>query len=84
MAATVQKVSVALGREELEWARKRAKRQRTSVSAVLTDITREARETEARRARQRRAWTDFLASAVGDRPLDDAELAAARAELADE
>lgn len=73
-----------MGREELDWARKRAKRQRTSVSAVLTDIAREAREAEARRARQRKAWTEFLSWATADRPLGEEELEAARAELARE
>jgi hypothetical protein len=55
MGATVRKVSLAIGREELEWAEKRAAREETSVSAIITDATRRAREAEKKRWRQRKA-----------------------------
>jgi hypothetical protein len=46
MAATA-KVSVALGREELVWARARARRLGKSLSAVLTDTIAAQKRLEA-------------------------------------
>ena len=43
------KVSVSLSEEELAWAQKRAKRLKTSLSAVLTEAVRDQRRTEAGR-----------------------------------
>lgn len=83
MAATVKKVSVAIGREELAWAKKRAKHEGRSISAVLTEVVREARQAEAKRARQRDAWRVFLEWATGEHPLTDEEVEAGRRELAE-
>lgn len=43
------KVSVSLSEEELAWAQKRAKRLKTSLSAVLTEAVRDQRRAEAGR-----------------------------------
>ena len=43
------KISVSLSEEELAWAKKRAKRLKTSVSAVLTEAVRLQKQMEARR-----------------------------------
>ncbi|MEY4513748.1 MAG: hypothetical protein RLZZ450_5870, partial [Pseudomonadota bacterium] len=53
MAATVQKVSVALGLEDLAWLRQRAEHQHESLSAVLTAAIRATREREELLDRQR-------------------------------
>jgi hypothetical protein len=47
--ATTEKLSVALGRDELSWVKKRAKKLRASVSSVITEAVRQARQVEARR-----------------------------------
>jgi hypothetical protein len=47
--ATTEKLSVALGTDELAWVRKRAKRLRASVSSVITEAVRQAKQIEARR-----------------------------------
>jgi hypothetical protein len=47
--ATTEKLSVALGTDEVAWVRKRAKRLRASVSSVITDAVRQARRIEAQR-----------------------------------
>jgi hypothetical protein len=82
MAATVVKVSVALGLEELEWARDGAERLGTSVSSVLTEAARAARELEAQRARQQTAWDEYLAWATDGKGLPEGVLEASRRELA--
>ena len=51
MPASIKKVSIAIGNEELEWVRKRAARDGTSVSAVITSVARAARKHEQRLAR---------------------------------
>jgi Arc/MetJ-type ribon-helix-helix transcriptional regulator len=82
MPVHVKKVSVALGHDELEWAQRRAKRDGTSVSAVLTAATRRAREDEARDERQRAAWEEYEAWAAAEcGPLSPADLDAARGAL---
>lgn len=43
------KISVALGIDELEWVRARAKRQKASLSATLTAVLAEHRRLEAMR-----------------------------------
>lgn len=48
--ATAEKVSVSLSAEDLRWARARAKRELTSVSAVLAEALRRQRQAEARAA----------------------------------
>jgi Arc/MetJ-type ribon-helix-helix transcriptional regulator len=74
MAAT-EKLSVALGRAEATWVKQRASKLRTSVSAVVTEAVREARQQEARR--------EVLEHLVADSaPPTKAELARVRRELA--
>jgi hypothetical protein len=73
MAATA-KVSVAIGNAELGWARERARRERKSLSAVVTEMLAAQRRLEA------------LAEVVGwmsegRRPLTKAEVAEAAREL---
>jgi hypothetical protein len=81
MPVSVEKVSVALGRDELEWARERAEREGTSLSAVLTQATRQVRELEAAQARQDAAWAEFLEWATDGKGLPEEAVAAAAAEL---
>ncbi len=81
MPVSVEKVSVAIGRDELEWARERAERDGTSLSAVLTGATRTARELEAHRARQDAAWAAYLEWATDGKGLPQDALAAAVDEL---
>jgi hypothetical protein len=81
MSASVEKVSVAIGREELEWARGRAEQQGTSLSAVLTHVARTFREQEARRARQDAAWGAFTEWATEGEGLPPETIEAAQQEL---
>lgn len=81
VAPSVRKVSVAIGHEELEWARERAAREGTSLSAVLTDAARLAREVDLRRERQRLAWAEFLGWATDGAGLSDEDLERGRREL---
>jgi hypothetical protein len=78
---SVEKVSVALGRDELEWARERAEREGTSLSAVLTQATRQVRELEAAQTRQDAAWAEFLEWATNGKGLTQEAVASATAEL---
>jgi hypothetical protein len=48
MATSVAKVSLSLGQSELEWAQSRAQRDGISLSAVVTEAVRLARQHEAR------------------------------------
>lgn len=73
MGATA-KISIAIGREELAWVKKRAKRARTSVSAVISEAIAERRRFEA--------LQDVVDWALADQPaLTESELAAVRREL---
>jgi hypothetical protein len=45
---TVEKVSVALSTEDLEWARRKAENDGESLSAVLSAALKRARQAEAR------------------------------------
>lgn len=83
MPVHVKKVSVALGHEELAWAQRRARREGVSVSAVLTDAARRAREAELREAEQRRAWAGIVAWVTNGAPFSPEEIAAVDRELAD-
>lgn len=47
--AVTQKISVALGRAEASWVKKRASKLKTSVSAIVTEAVRAAQQLEARR-----------------------------------
>ncbi len=46
--ATAEKISVSVSPEDLAWAKARAKREVTSVSAVLAEALRRQRKAEAR------------------------------------
>lgn len=81
MAISVKKVSVAIGQDELAWARRRAEREGTSLSAVLTDATRAAREIETRRKKQQAAWSAFAKWATAGKRLPPTAIAAAEREL---
>ena len=84
MSASVEKVSVAIGRDVLDWARKRAELQGLSLSAVLTEAARLGREAAERQARQEAAWSAFRKWAVkGRKGLSAAALEAAERELGD-
>ena len=75
---------MAIGRDVLEWARKRAELQGLSLSAVLTEAVRLGREAAERKARQDAAWTSFKKWAVkGRKGLSTAALEAAERELSD-
>jgi hypothetical protein len=69
-----EKVSVAIGREELAWAKTLATREGKSLSAVLT---------EALAERRRLAALAEVVAWMGDdqRPITDAELKAAQRAL---
>jgi len=81
MAASVEKVSVAIGNDELEWARERARREGSSLSAVLTDAARVARELEQQKARQEAAWRAFVEYATEGQGLSAEAIEAAAREL---
>jgi len=68
------KVSVAIGEEELEWARSLARQEGKSLSAVLTESLAERRRLAA--LREVVAWMGD-----GAAPLSKEELAAANGEL---
>jgi hypothetical protein len=66
MVARTEKLSVALGSDELSWVKKRAKRLGASVSSVITETVRQAKQIEARR--------EVLGSLLKDQPaITDAE-----------
>jgi hypothetical protein len=66
-----EKVSVSLAAEDVEWARQRAERDETSLSAVLTEALRRQRQSEARQR---------LLAELGTDDLTPADIDAARAE----
>ena len=55
-----EKVSVSLSAEDLRWAKARAKRELTSVSAVLAEALRRQRQAEARAALLAELGTDDI------------------------
>ena len=70
--AKVEKLSLTLSKADLVWARKRAKQQGVSLSALLSEML-------ARRRRQE-VWDDWLRQVL-DTPFSVDELEAARREL---
>jgi hypothetical protein len=72
--SSTAKVSVAIGREELAWAKTLARRERKSLSAVVTESLAERRRLAA--LAEIVAWMG-----EGQPPLTDAELRAAHREL---
>jgi hypothetical protein len=83
MAASAEKVSVALSHEVLEWARERAKRKGTSLSAVLTRAALLAKRHEERIRRQREGWEAYLREATAEQGLSADDMRAGAAELAE-
>jgi Arc/MetJ-type ribon-helix-helix transcriptional regulator len=81
VAATVEKVSVALGLEDLAWLRERAEQQRASLSAVLTAAIRATREREALRERQRASLETYVTWATDGEGLPAEVVAEAEREL---
>jgi len=71
--APVAKISVSVPFDELEWAKEKAGREGSTVSAVIADALRERRQTEA--------WNEFMTWALDGRPLSPEEIAAAETEL---
>lgn len=69
--ALVEKVSVSLGAEEVEWARHKAEQSDTSFSAVVSEALRKQRQQEARLE---------LLSALGDKDITPKDLEAVYAE----
>jgi monoamine oxidase len=49
MVATVEKISVSIPIEDLEWAREKAEQDDKTLSAVLVEALRQQRQFEARR-----------------------------------
>ena len=70
--ATSEKLSISLPADELRWVRARARRKKTSVSALVGDAVRAYRELEARR--------EFLAKLEPEERATDADAAAIRKE----
>jgi hypothetical protein len=69
-----EKTSVAIGRDELAWARERAERDGTSLSAVVTEAI--------RRRKQLEAWVELRDALLGGQePISLAEARAMEAEL---
>lgn len=69
--ATAEKISISLGAEDLAWARRQAKAEAKSVSAVLAEAVRRQRQADAR-AR--------LLSDLGTDDITDREREAVRSE----
>lgn len=69
--AAAEKISVSLSAEDLAWARKRAKREVSSVSAVVSESLRRQRQAEAR--------TRLLAD-LGTDDITEADLESVRRE----
>lgn len=71
--ARVEKLSLTLSKEDADWARKLAKSQGKSLSAVVSETIRERRQLQA--------WKAWLTDSLGDEPLTESEREAARREL---
>jgi len=72
MAASVEKISVSLGAENLAWAKNRAARQQKSLSAVVSEALLRQRQAEA---------GVRLLEDLGTGDITEVDLAAIRAEL---
>jgi hypothetical protein len=73
VVGSVVEAVVTLPSEELAWARARAEREGTTVSAVVTDSVRKARQAEA--------WAEVLPALLeGQPPITDEEMRAAERE----
>jgi hypothetical protein len=70
--ATVEKISVSVSRDDLAWARRRARAQRTSLSAVVSEALLRQRQAEA---------GVRLLEDLGTEDITEADLEAIRSEL---
>lgn len=70
--ATAEKISVSVSRDDLAWARKRARAQRTSLSAVVSEALLRQRQAEA---------GVRLLEDLGTEDITEGDLDAIRAEL---
>jgi len=70
--ATAEKISVSVSRENLAWARKRARARRTSLSAVVSEALLRQRQAEA---------GVRLLEDLGTEDITEADLDAIRSEL---
>lgn len=70
--ATAEKISVSVSRDDLAWARKRARAQRTSLSAVVSEALLRQRQAEA---------GVRLLEDLGTEDITEADLDAIRSEL---
>lgn len=61
--ATAEKISISVSRDHLEWARKRARAQRTSLSAVVSEALLRQRQAEAGVRLLQDLGTDDIAAA---------------------
>lgn len=81
MAPTVRKVSLAIQKDALDWAERTARREKKSVSAVLSELALAARARDAERKRQAAAWKRYLDDATDGRGLSEAQKTLGRREL---
>jgi hypothetical protein len=70
--ATAEKISVSVSRDDVAWARKRARAQRTSLSAVVSEALLRQRQAEA---------GVRLLDDLGTEDITEADLDAIRSEL---
>ncbi len=73
--ASTEKISISVGKDDLKWLRRRAKRSGGNLSAVIAEATRLLRQREARER--------LLARFGQDAKVSEAEAAAIRAEWQD-
>lgn len=69
----IEKISVSVNSEDLAWAKKRAKRLRKSVSAIVSEALQRERQFEAR--------SELLVELGGTDDITEADLKAMRIEL---
>ncbi len=81
MAATVRKVSLAIEKSALAWAEKAARREKKSVSAIITEATLAARARDIELRRQAAAWKRYLDDATDGAGLRPEEVARGHREL---
>ncbi len=79
--STVRKVSLAIQKDALDWAERTARRQKRSVSAVLSDLALAARARDVELKRQAAAWKRHLDDATDGKGLSEEQMALGRREL---
>ena len=81
VASTVRKISLAIDRNALAWAEKTARREKKSVSAVITEATLAARARDVELRRQAAAWKRYVVDATDGKGLSPEEIARGHREL---